>query len=77
MKFNPDNSLDLIRAMTMHSPLCKRGGRGDLSVAGTQKSPSIPLLKRGRLVKFTNGLSGFIKHQQKMDDAHQGLENSA
>jgi len=36
----------------------QKGGRGDLSVAGTQKSPSIPLLKRGRLVKFPNGLSG-------------------
>ena len=30
---NLDNPLDLIRAMTIHSPLCKRGARGDLSVA--------------------------------------------
>jgi len=59
VSFNPDNPLDLIRAMTTHSPLCKRGARGDLSVAGTQKSPSVPLLQRGRLVKFPNGLSGF------------------
>ena len=60
---NPDNQLDLIRAMTTHSPLCKRGAKGDLSVAGTQKfsfapSQALPLCKRGRLVKFPNGLSG-------------------
>jgi len=51
--------------MTTHSPLCKRGARGDLSVEGTQKSPSapsqaLPLLQRGRLVKFPNGLSGVM-----------------
>ena len=46
--------------MTEHSPLCKRGARGDLNVARKQKSPSIPLLQRGRLVEFSNGLFGLI-----------------
>jgi hypothetical protein len=55
---NPDNPLNLIRAMTTHPPLCKRGARGDLSVDGIQKSPSVPLLQREMLVKFPNGLSG-------------------
>jgi len=45
--------------MTAHPPFAKGGTRGDLRVAGTQKSPSVPLLQRGMLVKFPNGLSGF------------------
>ena len=53
----PD-SLEPSRAMTEHSPLCKRGARGDLNVARKQKSPSIPLLQR--LVEFSNGLFGLI-----------------
>jgi len=41
--FNPDNSLDLIRAMTMHSPLCKRGGQGGFECCGDSKIPLCPL----------------------------------
>jgi hypothetical protein len=57
-RFIPDNPLNLIRAITTPLPLLKKMG-GYLSVAGTQKFPSapsqaLPLLQRGRLVKFPN-----------------------
>jgi len=44
--------------IALHPPLCKRGARGDLSVAKIPKSPSIPLLQRGRRVGFPKGLFG-------------------
>ncbi len=43
-------------------PPLKRGARGDLNFIRVQKSPSIPLLKRGKWVAFPNGLSGFNPH---------------
>jgi len=55
---NPNNLLDVIRVMTTHFPLCKRGARGDLNFACMQKSPSIPLFQRGRWVELPNGLFG-------------------
>src|SRR3989337_3986430 len=38
-------------------PFEKGGGRGDLNVAWSIKSPSIPLFQRGKLVEFSNGKS--------------------
>ena len=55
---NLDCPLAVNWAMAGYSPLCKRGVRGDLDVARMQKSPSIPLLQRGKLVEFSNGLFG-------------------
>jgi len=37
-----DNSLDLIRAMTMHSPFAK-GGQGGFECCGDSKIPLCPL----------------------------------
>jgi hypothetical protein len=55
---NPDCPLVVNWAMPGYSPLCKRGVRGDWDVALIQKSPSIPLLQRGKQVEFFNGLFG-------------------
>ena len=60
---NPNHSLDMNRVMTINSPLCKRGAKGDLNGARIQKSPSIPLLPRGKRVEFSNGLFGLKKNQ--------------
>jgi len=59
---NPDNTLDLIRDDYAFPPFAK-GGQGGFECCGDSKIPlcpsqALPLLKRGRLVKFPNGLSG-------------------
>jgi len=56
--FNPDCSLEVNLATKKYSPF-EKGGGGDLNFAWIQKSPSIPLLQRGKFAEFFNGLFGF------------------
>ena len=46
------------KQIALHPPLCKRGVRGDLSVAKIHKSPSVPLMQSGRRFEFSKGLLG-------------------
>ena len=58
-EFNPKNSLASSLAITGDSPTLGKGGEGGFKPRADTKSPSVPLLQRGKPHEVPNGLSGF------------------